>query len=124
LPEGSRLPETAKYGPPVNDQLLYSVVDVLDVLAKETGKTVPQIALNWLLQRPTVSSVIVGARNETQLRENLGAIGWSLTPEQISQLDAVSQITPVYPYWHQRETAADRNPPLVTYAVSPDRVKA
>jgi aryl-alcohol dehydrogenase-like predicted oxidoreductase len=97
----------------VDDELLYKVVDVLDVLAKETGKTIPQIALNWLLQRPTVSSVIMGARNAEQLRENLGATGWNLTTEQVARLDAVSKVTPIYPYWHQRQTAADRNPPLI-----------
>ena len=112
-PEVSRLPATAQYGPPVDDELLYKVVDVLDILAKETGKTVPQIALNWLLRRPTVSSVIFGARNAQQLRENLGAVGWNLTPEQVARLDAVSKVTPIYPYWHQRDTASDRNPPLV-----------
>jgi len=116
LPEGSRLPATAKYGPPVDDDLLYKIVDVLDALAGETGKTIPQIALNWLLQRPTVSSVIVGARNEAQLRENLGAAGWNLTPQQVARLDAVSRTTPVYPYWHQRQTALDRNPPLIADA--------
>ena len=113
IPGNSRLPVTAKYGPPVDDQLLYSVVDVLDELAEETGRSVPQIALNWLLQRPTVASVIVGARNEQQLRDNLGAAGWSLTPAQIARLDAVSQRPPIYPYWHQRATAAERNPPLI-----------
>jgi aryl-alcohol dehydrogenase-like predicted oxidoreductase len=113
IPENSRLPVTAKYGPPVDDELLYSVVDVLDELAKETGRSVPQIALNWLLQRPTVASVIVGARNEQQLRDNLGAAEWSLTPGQIARLDAVSERTPIYPYWHQRATAGERNPPLI-----------
>jgi aryl-alcohol dehydrogenase-like predicted oxidoreductase len=113
LPEGSRLPATAKYGPPVEDELLHKVVDVLDVVAAETGKTVPQVALNWLVQRPTVSSVIVGARNEQQLRENLGAVGWSLSADQVARLDAASWVTPAYPYWHQRQTAADRNPPLI-----------
>lgn len=113
LPEVSRLPATAHIGPPVNDDLLYCVVDVLAEIAKETGKTVPQIALNWLLERPTVSSVIIGARNEEQLRDNLGAVGWSLSAEQTDRLDAVSKATPVYPYWHQRATASDRNPPLV-----------
>jgi aryl-alcohol dehydrogenase-like predicted oxidoreductase len=113
LPKVSRLPETAKYGPPVNDDLLYSVVDTLDEVARETGKTIPQIALNWLLQRPTVSSVIIGARNEEQLRDNLGAAGWNLTQEQVSKLDAASKTTPIYPYWHQRQTALDRNPPPV-----------
>lgn len=113
IPEGSRLPASAQYGPPVNDEMLYGVVDVLDALSREIGKTVPQIALNWLLGRPTVSSVIMGARNERQLRENLGAAGWSLTPEQVARLDSASHVTPVYPYWHQRLTASDRNPPLL-----------
>src|SRR5580658_706759 len=89
IPEGSRLPATAQYGPPVDDELVCKVVDVLDALAAETGKTVPQIALNWLLQRPTISSVIMGARNEEQLRENLGATGWNLTTEQVARLDSV-----------------------------------
>jgi len=114
LPETSRLPGSARYGPPVEEEFVYSVVDVIDEIAKETGKTVPQIALNWLLQRPTVCSVILGARNEEQLRENLGATGWNLTQEQIARLDKVSQKTPPYPYWHQRQTAHDRNPPPVT----------
>ena len=91
LPEKSRLHETAKYGPPVADELLYRVVDALDEIAKETGKTIPQVALNWLLQRPTVSNVIIGARDEAQLRDNLGAIGWNLTPEQVARLDAASE---------------------------------
>ncbi|HLY42998.1 MAG TPA: aldo/keto reductase [Terracidiphilus sp.] len=109
LPEVSRLHKTADSGPPVADEYLYSVVDALDVVAAETGKTVPQIALNWLLQRPTVCSLILGARNEEQLRQNLGAMGWNLTAEQIGRLDKASQVTPVYPYWHQRQFA-ERNP--------------
>lgn len=113
LPEISRLPATAHIGPPVSDDLLYSVVEVLHEIAQETGRTVPQIALNWLIQRPTVSSVIMGARDERQLRDNLGAAGWTLTPEQIARLDSVSATTPAYPYWHQRATAPDRNPPPV-----------
>lgn len=118
LPENSRLPATAKYGPPVDDELLYRVVDVLDEVAAETGKSVPQIALNWLIQKPTVSSVIFGARNEEQLRQNLGAVGWNLTPEQIAKLDTASEVTPIYPYWHQLQTASDRNPPLIRYHTS------
>ncbi|MCS3730792.1 aryl-alcohol dehydrogenase-like predicted oxidoreductase [Bradyrhizobium betae] len=82
-------------------------------LPKETGKSVSQIALNWLLQRPTVSTLIIGARNETQLRENLGAVGWSLTKDQIAKLDAASKVTLPYPDWHQRTTFTDRNPPAV-----------
>ena len=113
VPKVSRLHATADYGPPVADEYLYRVVEALDGVAKETGKSVPQIALNWLLQRPTVANVIVGARNEEQLRENLGAVGWKLTSEQVAKLDAASATTPTYPYWHQRGVFAERNPPPV-----------
>ncbi|MBF6357551.1 aldo/keto reductase [Nocardia higoensis] len=99
LPAGSRLHSTAEAGPPVEDDLLYRVVDVLDEIAAETGRTVAQIALNWLLTRPTVSSVLVGARNEEQLRQNLGAVGWRLDDEQITRLDKASATTPPYPYY-------------------------
>jgi aryl-alcohol dehydrogenase-like predicted oxidoreductase len=111
LPETSRLRGEASNaaGPPVPMEQVYKVVDALDEVAQETGKTVPQIALNWVLQRPTVSTVIVGARNEEQLRQNLGAIGWNMTPEQIAKLDAASAVTPAYPYWHQRGFK-ERNP--------------
>jgi aryl-alcohol dehydrogenase-like predicted oxidoreductase len=109
LPEVSRLHKTAGAGPPVADEHLYRAVDALEEAAKETGKTIPQVALSWLLQRPTVASVILGARNEEQLRQNLGADGWKLTPEQMAKLDRASETTPVYPYWHQRLTA-QRNP--------------
>ena len=112
-PAVSRLPQTAQNGPPVDDEYLYTVVDAIDEVAKETGKSVPQIALNWLLQRPTVSNVIIGARNEEQLRQNLAAVGWNLTPEQVAKLDRASALTPIYPYWHQRAEFADRNPPPV-----------
>src|SRR3569833_1762012 len=101
-PEVSRLPQTADFGPPVPDEHVYCVVEAIDEIAKETGKSDSQIALNWLLQRPTVSTVIIGARNETQLRENLGAGDWALTKDQIAMLDAASQVTLPYPYWHQR----------------------
>jgi len=110
LPATSRLHQTAEQGPPVPDEALYKVVDALDEVARETGKTVPQIALNWLLQRPTVASVIIGARDETQLRQNLGAAGWNLTKEQVAKLDAASETTPIYPYWHQRLNFVERNP--------------
>ena len=109
LPESSRLHKTADMGPPVPDEYLYKVVDALDEVAQETGKTVPQIALNWLLQRPTVANVIVGARNEEQLRQNLGAIGWNLTAEQVKRLDDASAVTPIYPNWHQHGFT-ERNP--------------
>ena len=107
-PEVSRLPGSSDFGPPVDEELLYRVVDALDEIAAETGKTVPQIALNWLLQRPTVSTIVIGARNEEQLKQNLGAVGWNLTPEQVAKLDAASTVTPAYPYWHQR--TFERNP--------------
>ncbi|RWO77941.1 MAG: aldo/keto reductase [Mesorhizobium sp.] len=102
LPEKSRLHDTASFGPPVEDELLYRVVDALEAVARETGKTVPQIAINWLLQRPTVASVIIGARTEEQLRQNLGAVGWSLTSDQIKTLDAASAVTAAYPYFPYR----------------------
>jgi aryl-alcohol dehydrogenase-like predicted oxidoreductase len=107
-PEVSRLPVTAAIGPPVADEHLYRVVDALDEVAKETGKSVPQIALNWLTGRPTVSSVIIGARDEAQLRDNLASVGWSLTPEQIAKLDAASSVAMAYPYWHQQFFIKDR----------------
>ncbi len=115
LPETSRLRFQASNdaGPPVADEHLYRVVDALDVVAKETGKTIPQIALNWLLQRPTVATVVVGARDEAQLRQNLGAVGWNLTPAQVKTLDDASAVTPSYPTWHQRSSFTDRNPPAV-----------
>jgi aryl-alcohol dehydrogenase-like predicted oxidoreductase len=112
MPEVSRLHATADAGPPVANEFLYNVVDALDAIAADTGKSLPQIALNWLLRRPTVSSIILGARNEQQLRDNLGADGWSLTAEQVARLDKASATTPVYPYWHQRNFA-ERNPPPV-----------
>ena len=96
-------------GPIVDDEYLYKVVDALDIVAEQTGRTVPQVALNWLLQRPSVSNLVIGARDETQLRQNLGAIGWSLTDEQVRMLDEASQRTPIYPYWHQRDFD-ERNP--------------
>ncbi len=115
LPKGSRLHETARFGPPVDDEHLYRVVAALDRVAAETGRTVPQVALNWLIQRPTVSSVIIGARDEAQLRDNLGAIGWTLTAEQSAALDAASAVTAPYPHfpYYRQEGFARLNPPLV-----------
>ena len=101
-PPESRLQQGGGQGPDVPDEYLFGIVDVLDQLAEETGKTVAQVALNWLLQRPTVTSLVFGARNEEQLRQNLGAVGWNLTPAQVARLDAASDTPPVYPYWHQR----------------------
>ncbi len=115
LPSGSRLQNQSVVdgGPKVADEYLYNVVDALDIIAKETGKTVPQVALNWLLQRPTVANIIVGARNEEQLRQNLGAVGWNLTPAQVAVLDKASDTQKPYPYWHQAQFA-ERNPSPVS----------
>jgi aryl-alcohol dehydrogenase-like predicted oxidoreductase len=99
LPASSRLHETAQFAPPVELERLYTIVDVLAEISAATGKTIPQIAINWLLQRPTVATVLIGARNEQQLRENLGALGWSLSAEQLGRLDAASRVTPPYPYY-------------------------
>lgn len=99
----------AEGGPRIPDAYLYQVVDALDTVARQTGKTIPQIALNWLLQRPTVSNLVIGARDEEQLRQNLGALDWKLDAEHSALLDAASVTQPIYPYWHQM-SFADRNP--------------
>jgi aryl-alcohol dehydrogenase-like predicted oxidoreductase len=111
LPENSRLQSKTVLdaGPTPDWEHVYKVVDALDALAEETGKTVPQLALNWLLQRPTVSTLIIGARDEKQLRANLASTGWSLTPEQVAKLDAASNVPLAYPYWHQVQFV-ERNP--------------
>ena len=111
IPKESRLNSkmVSDAGPQVPEEYLYTVVEALDAVAKETGKTIPQVALNWLLSRPTISTLIVGARNEGQLIANLGAVGWKLTAEQIATLDAVSALPKAYPYWHQTQFG-ERNP--------------
>lgn len=103
---GSPVPESA-----VEKEHLFKITDALEDIAGETGKSVAQVALNWLLQRPTVSSIIIGARNEEQLKQNLDAIGWNLTTDQVKKLDAASEIAPIYPYWHQRQNLALNPPP-------------
>ena len=112
LPEISRLHKTSENGPQMPDDYLYDVVDALDKVAAETGKSVPQVALNWLLGRPTVATLLIGARNEAQLRENIGATGWSLSVAQMAELDKASARPQPYPYWHQAGFA-ERNPPPV-----------
>ena len=111
LPTASRLQSSVatSAGPQVSEEYLFKVVDALDEVAAETGKTIPQIALNWLLQRPSIATVIIGARDERQLRDNLGAVGWSLTAEQVSKLDQASAVPRIYPYWHQAGFS-ERNP--------------
>ncbi len=111
-PADSRVVATGA-APPIAEDRLFAIVDALAAIAADTGRSVAQVAINWLLQRPTVATVLVGARDERQLVENLGAAGWALTPEQMAALDAASAVTPVYPYWHQQRTMADRNAPLV-----------
>jgi len=114
LPAGSRLHDTAGFAPPVDEERLYRVVDAMDQVAEETGKTLPQIALNWLLQRPTVASVLIGARDEEQLKHNLGALGWRLTADQMAGLDAASAVTPPYPYYpYWNGQFAERSPVAV-----------
>ncbi len=103
---GSPVPETA-----LQENIFYNTIDALDAVAAETGKTIAQVAINWLLQRPTVSSIIIGARNEEQLKQNLGAVGWSLTTDQLKKLDAASEVPTIYPYWHQRQNLTLNPPP-------------
>jgi aryl-alcohol dehydrogenase-like predicted oxidoreductase len=95
---------------------LYDTLDVIDQIAAETGKTVSQVALRWVLQRPSVVSVVVGARNEVQLKENLGAVGWSLDAAQMRRLDEASEVRPIYPYWHPRTFSAINPPPVPVFA--------
>ena len=104
---------TAQIAPPAEDEQIYRIVDALDAVAKETGKSVAQIAINWVLQRPSVATVIIGARDEAQLRQNLGATGWKLTTAQIARLEAASAKQRTYPYWHQAQFA-ERNPFLTS----------
>jgi len=99
---GTRAHDIAGTGPHFEEERLFRIIDALDIVAAETGKSIPQIALNWLLQRATIATVIIGARNEAQLIENLGAVGWALTAEQVAALDAASDVAPSYPVWHQR----------------------
>lgn len=110
-PESSRYGQLGSHGPAADPERLYSIIDALDAIAAETGKSVAQVALNWLLQRPTISNIVIGARNEEQLKQNLAAVNWNLSTEQVKKLDEASDLTPVYPYWHQ-----NGNPELNTAA--------
>jgi aryl-alcohol dehydrogenase-like predicted oxidoreductase len=113
-PPTRRLQETAQFAPPADDQRLYAIVDALEVVAEETGRSIPQIAINWLLRRPTVSSVLIGARTEEQLRDNLGAVGWALSQEQVARLDAASAVMPPYPYYpYWNGQFSERTPPPI-----------
>ena len=113
-PPSSRLRETAAVAPPVDDERLFRVIDALEAIADETGKSIPQVAINWLLQRPTIATVLIGARDEKQLRDNLGAVGWTLDAEQMRRLDEASYVTPPYPYYpYWNGQFAERTPPPV-----------
>jgi aryl-alcohol dehydrogenase-like predicted oxidoreductase len=112
-PAGSRFAALGGLGPDVPLDLFYGIVDVLEAIAGELGRSVSQVALNWVMSRPSVSTLIIGARNEAQLRDNLGAAEFSLSAEQIARLDAASAVPPIYPYWHQWRVFGDRNPPPV-----------
>jgi aryl-alcohol dehydrogenase-like predicted oxidoreductase len=101
-PAESRISQGGGQGPDVPDAFLFNIIDALQEISTETGKSIPQVSLNWLLQKPTISSLVIGARNETQLKENLGAVGWNLSDEQVARLDRVSDVSPIYPCWHQR----------------------
>ena len=95
----------------------YDTIEVLEEIARDTGRTMSQVALNWVLQRPSIASIVIGARNEEQLRQNLGALGWKLDAQQMAKLDAASQTRPIYPYWHQHGFP-QLNPPPVPYTKS------
>lgn len=110
IPEGSRIKQGGGEGPHIPDEWFYALIDVVDAVAAETGKSVAQVALNWLLQRPTISTIVIGARTEEQLQQNLGAVGWSLTAAQMEKLDRASQREMTYPYWHQQAAFYERNP--------------
>ena len=85
--------------PPVDDELLYQVLAVAEEIALQTGKTVSQVAINWLLHNNTVSNIIIGARTEEQLVENISSLDWELTPAELDQLNTVSYQSPIYPHW-------------------------
>ncbi len=114
IPQDNRRAQGGSHGPETNLERLYNIVDALDEVAEETGKSVAQVSLNWLLQRPTVANLVIGARNEEQLKQNLAAVGWNLTTDQVKKLDAASDVDPIYPYWHQRQNTT-LNPPPIFY---------
>ena len=114
IPASSRLHETAAFAPPIDAERLFRIVDALEEVSRDWGRTIPQVAINWLLQRPTIATVLIGARDEAQLRDNLGAVGWTLNASQIKRLDEASAVTPPYPYYpYWNGMFAERNPPPV-----------
>jgi len=111
-PDGSRVAALGGTGTALPDDDLYEITDALEAIAQETGRSISQVALNWLLRRPTVATIVIGARNEAQLKDNIGAAAFTLTPEQVKRLDEASARPKIYPYWHQERTYSERNPPL------------
>jgi len=107
-PEGAR--QITDWGePPVHDQeKLYDTVEVIVEIAEAHGSSPSQVAIAWLLGRPAVSSVIIGARTDEQLADNLGAAALELDDAERRRLDEVSAPRIIYPYWHQRATTSDR----------------
>lgn len=114
FPEDGRIAQGGGEGPEIEQNFFFDLMDLLIQISIETGKTVAQIALNWVLSRPFISNVVIGARNHSQLTENLGAVGWSLTTDQLKRLDLASYKSPIYPYWHQYKNP-DLNPGIEFY---------
>lgn len=110
-PEGAR--HTSEWSePPVYDEgRMYDIIEALVEVAAAHGRSPAQTALVYLLAKPAISSVILGARTEDQLADNLGAAEWTLTEEETARLDELSAPRLIYPYWHQAKTAADRLSP-------------
>lgn len=109
--KGTSLPENARRSNreasslkfwPVDEEKGFEIVEKLEAIGKKHNKSVAQTALNWLLQKPKISSVIIGARNIQQLTENTGAIGWNLSPDDTIELDIISKPVIPYPMWHQK----------------------
>ena len=111
LPDGSRVSQLGLERAGDLDTM-YNILDVLEEIAADTGRTVAQVALNWALHRPTVASVVIGARNEQQLRANLSVVEWKLDAAHVARLDSVSERRPAYPYWHQRLNRRLVTPPV------------
>jgi aryl-alcohol dehydrogenase-like predicted oxidoreductase len=110
-PSVSRLNELDTPGT-IDFERLYRIVDVLTAIAGERQVSPAQVALNWVINKPGVDTVIIGARHEEQLRDNLAAATWRLTAEEMRRLDEVSALPEPYPYWHQHKFGLERNPRL------------
>ena len=117
-PEGRKLNEWNE--PPINDQdKLYDIVDEIVAVAEQRGASGAEVALAWLLGRPAVSSVIIGARTDAQLESNLKAADLKLTAGERARLDKVSRTPLAYPYWHQAQTASERLGPADLSLIGP-----